>query len=123
MLEKINHKIISWGLSKAEWKRFSFALGLWAQRLEAKREVFLFYLFAFLGAHDNFYVLHKCITSVFRFYGKDAARKFIQVIIEKYPCRQVNHVVKSALLQQGENAGSLRLVLPEAPDFLTYDFG
>ena len=122
LLAGVRRQISGWELSGAEWKRLAFMLGLWAQRLEAKREVFFFYFFAFLGAHDNFYVLHKCITAILRLYGKEATQKFIHFVIENYPSRQLNHVIKSAISLAGEKAAGIRIDYPETFNFLAYEF-
>lgn len=121
-LENINCKIKEWDLSPAEWKRFAFVLGLWAQRMELKRNVFVFYLFAFTGAHDNFYVLQKCIGRILTLYGKKEAQQFINAVIEKYPGRQMNHVVKSALAIAGEKAEGIKVNYPAYVSVLTHEF-
>lgn len=123
LFDQVRRQISGWELSKAEWKHFAFALGLWAQRMETRREVFLFYFFAFLGAHDNFYVLHRCISLVLRLYGKEATQKFIRFTIENYSCRQLNHVIKSAMNIAGENAAGIRIDYPDAFNFMAYELG
>jgi hypothetical protein len=122
LLENVNEKIKDWDLSTAEWKRFAFLLGLWAQRMESKRNVFVFFLFAFMGAHDNFYVLQKCIASVLKSYGKNAAQKFIRLMLDKYPGRQMNHVIKSAIAIAGENAAGIKIDYPDNEIFLKHEF-
>jgi hypothetical protein len=122
LLAKVNSTIREWALTPAEWKRFAFMLGLWAQRMEAKRNVFVFYLFAFIGAHDNFYILHKSIGRILSLYGKSEAQKFIRMMLEQYPSRQMNHVIKSALLVAGEKAHGIKIDYPEIVTFLNYEF-
>jgi hypothetical protein len=121
-LENINGKIKEWDLTPAEWKRFAFVLGLWAQRMESKRNVFVFYLFAFTGAHDNFYVLQKCIGRILAVYGKKEAQQFINTVVEKYPGRQMNHVVESALAIAGEKAEGIKVNYPAYAPILTHRF-
>jgi hypothetical protein len=118
----VNAKMKEWDLTPEEWKRFGFLLGFWAQRMELKRNVFVFYLFAFTGAHDNFYVLQKCIGRIIALYGKNTAQQFIRIILEKYPGRQMNHVVKSALAIAGEKAEGIKVNYPSNVSFLTYTF-
>ena len=122
LLENVNGKIKEWNLSPAEWKRFAFVLGLWAQRMESKRDVFVFYLFSFIGAHDNFYVLQKCIGRVFQLYGKDDAQKFIRSVLEKYPSRQMNHVIKNAISNAGEKAEGIKIEFSDNVTFLKHEF-
>ncbi|MEO5644345.1 MAG: hypothetical protein ABIQ40_13890 [Bacteroidia bacterium] len=122
LYKQVHEKICEWKLSPAEWKRFAFMLGLWAQRMESKRNVFLFYLFAFMGAHDNFYVLQKCIGQLFNLYGKEAAQKFIRTMLDKSPGRQMNHVVKSAIAMAGEKANGIKIDYPQSDTFLKHEF-
>ncbi len=121
LFESIQEKIKEWDLPADECKRLGFVFGTWAQRMEQKRNVLVFYLFAFTGAHDNFYVLQKCITHIFSLYGKTDAQKFMRMMVTKYPGRQMTHVVKSAIAMAGEKAAGIKIDFPRNEALLTYE--
>ncbi len=123
ILLTIQQKIESWKFSAEDAQRFAFMIGLWAQRMESKRNVLLFYLFSFLSAHNNFYVLHKCITMGIRNYSIHSMEAFINSIIKKYPCIQMNHVVQNAISLAGEKANGMNIKFEPQIEYMKFSLG
>ncbi|HET6992066.1 MAG TPA: hypothetical protein VFJ43_12110 [Bacteroidia bacterium] len=119
---EIESEIKKWDLSPKEKKQFSFVLALWAQRMDGKRNVSLFYLYSYFIARDNFYVFHKCITSVLHNYGKDATEKFINDTIASDFSTQMDYVIKSAVNLNREKLEGIKLNIPAEMELLKYRF-
>jgi hypothetical protein len=122
LLTIIKSSITSWKLSKSDAEKLSFVVALWAQRMDGKRNVSLFYLYSYFIAHDNFYVFHKCITAIMNSFGKNEAESFMNEILEIDGSTQAVYVVKSALSIFGEKAIGLHIKFPNSTELLKQRF-
>ncbi|MEO6883806.1 MAG: hypothetical protein ABI199_07255 [Bacteroidia bacterium] len=107
LVQKIDEKIVAWNLKSFESKRLSFMLTLWAQRLEVKKEITLFYLYAINLTQDNLYSLHKSLNYILKIYGEHSLKSYIKFIINKGNNVQVRYIIESFCKENKIDFGSL----------------
>ncbi len=107
LAEEVREQINRWDFSPDELKRLAYVFGLWAQRMDNKKDVNLFYFYAIFCGTDNYFFLKKCIRHVLSNFQSKEAEKFIESILRDFPDAQTMHVIKDCIRISGEKGKRL----------------
>lgn len=109
----VRSHIKSWSMTAEELKRLGYVLGLWAQRLDGKKDVSLFYLYSFFCGTDNYYFLKKYVRHAIANFTKKDVENFIHSILSEFGNEQLIFVTKESIRMGGEKGKNLHITYPE----------
>ncbi len=93
----VEQHIKKWNLNSIELKQVSFMLTLWAQRMESKKDVFLYNLYAINCSPISLIALDKCITALFNRSEIKSVQELINITNKKQFSVQAQTTIKNVL--------------------------
>ncbi len=120
---EIRAHIKTWDFSKEELKRLSYIFGLWAQRMESKGDVSVFYLYSFFCGADNYFFLRKCIRHAIAQFNSNESENLINSILRDFPNEQVAYVIRDSIKISGELGEKIKVRYPKRLELLKSSLG
>ncbi len=118
LVGNVRSNIKGWGFSPTELRYFAFVCVLWAQRLEAKKDVNIFYFYAFFSCQENFLALHKCIAYSISHYKNEEVSSFANSVLNDFGSLQAVFEIKEAIRLSGEIGKNIKVNYPEKAELL-----
>ncbi len=97
LIESVEEQIKKWNLNPIELKQVSFMLTLWAQRMESKKDVFLYNLYAINCSPISLIALDKCISALFNRSEIKLVQELINITNKKQFSIQAQTTIKNVL--------------------------
>ncbi|HTF03034.1 MAG TPA: hypothetical protein VK826_03380, partial [Bacteroidia bacterium] len=113
LCNSIQSSVESWKLNRVDQHKIAFVLALWAQRMENRRDVKLFYLYACIASAHVLYPVQQVMRNLLNNSPESNAMNFAKWTIRKYPYKQHEFVLHEEIYTKNRNGGNMHVHIPE----------